>query len=371
MGIQLSLVALECFQLYRIKQAIAQKKTIPQYQRYINAFFETNFPTIFLILFSFVANDDAETALLILSSPGTYLYFIFIILSTLRLDPRLCLFTGFVAASGFSFLVWLYTPGASEPQTLLTVPEVHLIKTVLLLLAGFVAGFVALQLRQRMHSTYQSLQERNNIKNLFGQQVSHAVVEALLATPDDIVSRKQTVTVMFLDIRNYTPFAESRSPEEIVNFLNALFSLTTDSVIKYNGIINQFLGDGFMATFGAPLSQGNDAQHAIDASLEILEKLESAIGTGELPQTRLGIGLHSGEVITGNIGPEARRQYSITGNTVILAARIEQLTKQEQAQVLISEDVYQRLDSTPSDIQDIGEVELKGRSYPTRIYKLA
>src|SRR4030095_16314608 len=119
-----------------------------------------------------------------------------------------------------------------------------------------------------------------------------------------------------------------------------IFSIAINAVSKHDGIINQFLGDGFMSTFGAPVSSGNDCKNAVDSALEILDITQNACNNGLIPPTRLGIGIHYGEAITGNIGTELRKQYSIVGNVVIQASRIEQLNKTFKSQLLVSREVF-------------------------------
>ena len=142
-------------------------------------------------------------------------------------------------------------------------------------------------------------------------------------------------------------------------------------VNAHHGIINQFLGDGFMATFGAPVSYGNNSQHAMDAALKIIDKIKVENEKGLNPQTRIGIGLHSGEAVTGNIGTSLRKQYSITGNVVILASRIEQLNKKYHSQLIISEEVYSQAKNLSDNFVSLGAVNVKGREEPISLYKLA
>ena len=175
---------------------------------------------------------------------------------------------------------------------------------------------------------------------------------------------------MFLDIRNFTPFVENKEPEEVVNYLNSLFGFMIDIIQSHHGVINQFLGDGFMVTFGAPLSVENSSEHAVRAAQEIINKLASEIEQGIIPDTRLGIGIHFGEAVTGNIGSSARKQYSITGNVVIIASRIEQLNRKFKSQLLISNEVYIRLDANIKDkYSTLGPVDVKGREKPVLIYQ--
>ena len=175
---------------------------------------------------------------------------------------------------------------------------------------------------------------------------------------------------MFLDIRQFTPFVESRQPEEVVAYLNTLFGFMIDIVQAHHGVINQFLGDGFMATFGAPVSIGNSSQHATEASQEIISKLNSEVSLGNIPKTKIGIGLHFGEAVTGNIGSSLRKQYSITGKVVIMASRIEQLNKKYKTSLLISDEVYKKLnDSTQKTFLTLGPTKIKGSVKLVSLYK--
>ena len=209
------------------------------------------------------------------------------------------------------------------------------------------------------------------IKTLLKQQVSGAVAQELLSDePESNISQK-FVCVMFLDIRGFTPFAENRSPEDIIKYQNDVFGFMIEIIEKNHGIINQFLGDGFMATFGAPVTSGNDCKNAYKAAIQIVKKLEDLNSSNKIPTTKVGIGLHAGPVVAGNVGTEERKQYSITGNTVILASRIEQLNKQFNTQLIISEDVYLHLDETNKLESNYEEVVVKGRREPIRVLKVA
>jgi len=214
----------------------------------------------------------------------------------------------------------------------------------------------------------QSAQER--IKQLLQQQLSGAVADQLiLADSDESVDRK-FVCVMFLDIRNFTVFTEQMSPEDIIGFQNEIFSFMIDEVIQKGGIVNQILGDGFMATFGAPVSNGNDTLNAYNVSKNIIRKLREKCQSGEIPLTRVGIGLHAGYVVAGNVGTDRRRQYSITGNTVITAARLEQLNKDFGSTIVLSREVYEQLPSNLQEPVEFKSVVVKGRSAPLEVAAL-
>jgi adenylate cyclase len=215
-----------------------------------------------------------------------------------------------------------------------------------------------------------SLEDKNQIIRVFGQHVSPVVVNRILDQKKDLVSEIRYVCIMFLDIRGFTKFSESKKPEEVVYYLNSLFSFMIDIVNHNHGIINKFLGDGFMAVFGAPLSNGNDCQDAVTAALEIIERIEREIADGNIPPTRIGIGLHSGNAVTGTVGSILRQEYTVIGDVVNLACRIEQLNKQFTSQVLISEAVWDAVGRNIKNVSEIGKVQVKGRQTPVQIYQL-
>jgi class 3 adenylate cyclase len=200
------------------------------------------------------------------------------------------------------------------------------------------------------------------IKSLLNQQLSGAVADELLASKDEQEVERRFVCIMFLDIRDFTPFAEKRKPEEIIKYQNQVFGFMIDTVNKHNGIINQIMGDGFMATFGAPVSTDNDCKQAYLAANEIIMSVKEKSKNKEIPPTRVGIGLHAGYVVAGNVGTPERKQYSITGNTVILAARLEQLNKEFGTSLVMSREVYDQLPDELKEPVDFKKVKVKGRS---------
>ena len=209
------------------------------------------------------------------------------------------------------------------------------------------------------------------IVRLLQQQVSGDIAQELIMNNSDKLGEKRFVCIMFLDIRDFTPMAEKLTPEELIAYQNKLFGFMIDIVQTHQGNINQLLGDGFMATFGAPISHGNDCQNAFLAANEILEQVREKSQKGQIRKTRVGIGLHAGFVVTGNVGNDARKQYSVTGNPVIIAARVEQLNKTYKTQLIITEEVYEKLETPLTSEESFLEVPVKGRTNPVRILKIA
>ena len=356
---------------------LRRERAVPVALRYLNAFVETSVPSILILLVSRELNP-----VYVLQSPLGLLYAIFIVLATLRLDFRLCVFTGLVAAAEYVALSFAYIGAGggvvgggaiAAAGTPFEAPPFYLAKGAMLLLAGLAAGFVADQLERRVTNAYRTLQERQRIVNAFGQQVSPAIVEHLLKAGPEIASARSFVCVMFMDIRNFTPLVERKSPEEIVALQNLVFAEAIDVVNRNHGIINQFLGDGFMATFGAPLASGRDCDNALAAARELVAGIRGLSEVGRIPPIAIGIGLHAGEAVSGNVGSALRKQYSITGNVVILASRIEQLNKHYGSQILVSGEVLAAADAgeRARSHESLGPVRVKGREAPIEIYRLA
>lgn len=248
---------------------IKKKLQPPTFVRYANATLETSLPSIIIIYIAFISNPSTA-----MYSPPTYGYFIFILISTLRLDFKLSFYTGFISALEYTIIVFYYHGNG----TLIDSPEYSLqnilVKSVFYILGGIFAGLVSTQIKESVLKSVSLLQEKNEITQLFGRHVSPSVVNKLLETNMQLDSETRFVCVMFLDIRNFTKFSESRTPAEVVDYLNLLFSFMIEIVNRNNGIINKFLGDGFMAVYGAPIGDGKECENAIKTVQEILEEVK-------------------------------------------------------------------------------------------------
>jgi adenylate cyclase len=344
--------------------AIRTHRHLPEPPRYGNAFIETSIPTVMMLLFA-----DAIGPEVALNSPMPLAYFIFISLSTLRLSAPLSIFTGCVAGFEYAALGRYYLGVPAAAATYVTSAAPIYAKAVILIAVGAVCGFVGDQIRRRLVASLELVTERNKVIGMFGQYVSPAVVDRLLTQPVKDEGEVRHVTVMFLDIRGFTTFAERKTPTEVVAYLNTLFAMMIRLVNANNGIINKFLGDGFMACFGAPLSDGRDTENAVRAAIDIAREVERMSADGSIAPTRIGIGLHSGDAVTGNVGSEERREYTIIGDTVNLASRVEQLTKQYGVVVLVTDSVWQVV-KNDYEARALDAVAVRGREAPVAIYAL-
>jgi adenylate cyclase len=340
-------------------------RPIPTALRYLNAFVETSAPSLLII-----AIAGQTRPIYVLQSAAVLLYGVFIVLSTLRLDARLSVFTGFVAAAEYLALSVTLPGDSPDAGAPFAAPPFYLAKSAMLLLCGLAAGFVARQVRRRVGNAWRAQQERHRLVEAFGQQVSPAIVEELMRQGGALASRRARVCVLFMDIRGFTPLVEHKAPEEIVAIQNAVFGEAARIVNRHRGIINQFLGDGFMASFGAPLATGNECADALAAAHELVAAVRSLGEAGRIPPVTVGVGLHAGEAVTGNIGSAQRQQYSVTGNVVILASRIEQLNKDYGSQILVSREVLEHAGAL-AGAEPLGPLRVKGREQPIEVFRLA
>ncbi len=350
-------------------RAIARGTSIPLAIRLLWVFVELLVPTAILLVLCLVAHP-AEA----LVAPPFMVYAALIALSVLSLDLRVCLAAGIFAAAQYLTLYWVFVyNGPPHSAFVLTAPMAAMARAFVMVLVGGLTGIAARELRRRCLDSLQALEEKRQVLDVFGQHVSPRVVDKLLQQHSTALSSEtRNVCVMFLDIRNFTTFAEGRTPGQVVDFLNHLFSFMIEEVDRHDGIINKFLGDGFMAVFGAPLSDGKDCRNAVAASRAIVQRLHGEVAAGRLPVTRIGIGLHTGEAVTGQVGSVTRKEYTVIGDVVNLASRIESLSKAHDAQILVSDAVRDAAGhDLLADATDLGEVAVKGRAQPVRVYRVA
>jgi len=347
-----------------LRWRMAKDKDFPRPARFANALIETSLPGVIIAVLALHMDPQ-----LVFGFWPPLLYFIFILLSTLRLDFWLSLWTGAVAAVQQMILVlWLLpiTPWGNVPDETLIY---NLSRSIVLLMAGVVAGVVAGSLRRQFDHSVAAAAARDRVTNLFGQHVSPAVVDRLLAASSEPPSEMRTVCVLFLDIRGFTAMTRTRTAGETVALLNDFFAEMIEVVDRNNGIINKFLGDGFLALFGAPLDDPSAARNALAAAHGMLEAVDAWNIARPRQALRVGIGIHIGEAVTGTVGSPRRKEYTAIGDTVNLAARLEQLTKETGSRLLVSDSVYAGVDTDGAI--DLGSMAIRGYDETVRVWRLA
>jgi adenylate cyclase len=225
------------------------------------------------------------------------------------------------------------------------------------------------QLRRGFIASIRAASARDRITNLFGQHVSPQVVERLMSEGASTGSDIRRVAVMFVDFRSFTAAARSRAPQDVVDRLDGAFAVLVEILDRHGGIVNKFLGDGFLALFGAPFEAEEAPRRAVAAAREMLRAME-AINKGSSWPLRIGIGIHFGEVVAGNIGSPRRKEYTVIGDTVNFAARLEALNKDFNSQLLISNSVRDAIGHECSDAVPLGEVTVRGYDQPMAVWQL-
>ncbi len=214
--------------------------------------------------------------------------------------------------------------------------------------------------------------ERRRFKAAFSRYVSKEVAAQVLADASGLRGERREVSVLFSDLRGFTTMSETMPPEQVAAILNEYFDAMTAAIFKHRGMINDFVGDAVMAIFGAPLTDREHALHAVQAGLAMSEALEALNVTWKvhgLPQLRMGIGIHSGEVFAGNVGGRSRVKYTLIGDAVNVASRVEGLNKELATSMLITE-ATRRILGDRVVARDCGPREVKGRAELVHVHEL-
>ncbi|HLK37203.1 MAG TPA: adenylate/guanylate cyclase domain-containing protein [Polyangiaceae bacterium] len=216
------------------------------------------------------------------------------------------------------------------------------------------------------------LKERDKLRTTFGKYMTAQVMEHLLAGKVALGGESLRVTILFTDIRSFTTISEKMDPQQLVGLLNEYFSEMVGIVMQEDGVVDKYIGDAIMAVFGAPVPKAGDAANAVRAAVRMrraLQTLNEGLSLRGLPTLRTGIGIHTGEVVAGNIGSEKRMEYTVIGDAVNLASRLETSTKDLGVNVLISEDTYE-LTKDVVETRPVREITVKGRKQPVLTYEV-
>jgi adenylate cyclase len=367
-----ALTALSAFIAYELFAAglvtifLRRGRNYPVFARYANALVETSFPTVLLFLLAGYLSAPA----MVFGTWPALLYFLFIILSTLRLDFALSAFTGAVAAVELFALASLVLHLGWRTEDPNFSIGYHLTRSAVLLAAGLLAGSVGATIKSHFRRALAAASARDEVTNLFGQHVSPRVVEQLLAIGAAELSEMRRVCVMFVDIRSFTAAARSRTPAEVVERLDAVFEILVDAVDRHNGIVNKFLGDGLLAIFGAPIDDPLEAANAVETAREMLSAIDASNIDNPWP-IRLGIGIHIGQAVAGTVGSPRRKEYTVIGDTVNLASRLESLNKEVGSQLIVSDTVREAAGDAVGEALPLGPLPVRGYEEPITVWRLA
>jgi adenylate cyclase len=227
-------------------------------------------------------------------------------------------------------------------------------------------------LTQSFNDMATSLREKDAIKRAFTRYVAREVVMEILKDPDKIVltGERRDVTVLFCDVRGFTSISERLSPEEVVALLNAFYTLMIDTTFKHDGTLDKFLGDGVMAVFGAPIFHPDHPVRALRTALAMqagIRELSARRVAEGRPALKIGIGVNAGSAVAGNVGTEARMEYTVIGDSVNLASRLESYAK--PGQILVTAAMY-ALVKDAIEGRALGRIKVRGKEEELEVYEV-
>jgi adenylate cyclase len=231
---------------------------------------------------------------------------------------------------------------------------------------------VAGRLAGALNEMAAGLEERDHVKEVFGRYIATQVSDKILSGQVNLGGESRHVTILFSDIRNFTTMAEQLTPAQVVSFLNEYFSEMVDAVFEQNGMLDKFLGDGLMAVFGAFGDASDHPRRAVLAALRmkaLLAKINGERAMAGKPPIAIGIGIHSDEVIVGNIGSRKRLEYTVVGDGVNVSSRLQTLNKEFGTTILISETTFRTLHDE-FECRLMPEASLRGKTKELRFYEV-
>lgn len=245
-----------------------------------------------------------------------------------------------------------------------------LVTTVVFPMIEIVGSFMTLT----FYKYFTEERKKRELKGTFEKYVSPAIVAEVLKDPENIElgGKKMHLTVMFSDVRGFTTISEKLDPRELTNLLNSYLTPMTDLVFKNKGTLDKYMGDAIMAFWGAPIHFADHAKHACRCALQMLGKLrelQTEYRAKGLPEIDIGIGLNTGDMSVGNMGSETVRSYTVMGDAVNLASRLEGINKEYGTRIIISEFTYEAVKDSFT-AREVDWVRVKGKAQPVRIYEL-
>ena len=213
---------------------------------------------------------------------------------------------------------------------------------------------------------------RRQIRSAFGQYVSAEVLDRVLREGSDLGGETRTITVMMSDVRGFTSLSERLAPMKVSEVMNEYFTAMVDVIMSHRGLVNDFIGDGILAIFGAPVEDPDHAWHAVETALGMqaaLRRLNEKWAAGGRAQLAMGVAINTGEAFVGNMGSARKKKYSVLGDTVNTVARIESLNRDLGTEILISAGTLAMVKDRV-EVRDRGEVKVKGKTQPVAIVEL-
>ncbi len=222
-----------------------------------------------------------------------------------------------------------------------------------------------------LRSRLRLYEEKHLLRDTISRYVSPEMCEEILRNPAllQLGGRRQEVTVLFADIKGFTAMSANLPPEEVVEVLNTFFTEMVDLVFEYQGTLDKYVGDALMAVFGVPVPLPDAATRAVQCAASMQRRLAELQAEGRTPIQGMRVGINTGEAIVGNIGSDKRMDFTVIGDAVNVAARLQELAKELEADTLVSEATYRQVEGQ-FQFEELTPVVLRGRQEPTPIYRL-
>jgi len=331
---------------------------------------ETNIPQIMIFRFSIFP-----------------FYFILLGVAAFSFSPGLLLWTGIAGAAGWlGAFTWVRTsmdrvrewtdiPVNPTPTQFLEIildPDFagwgsRLQEAVVFFIVAILLAIVMRRARQTVRRQLAAERETSMISQMFGRFVPEAVASSMIKDEGTLDPVEREATVMFTDVAGFTSMTETKGPRAIVETFNAFFDAASEIIARHNGVVTQFLGDAILATFNVPIEDDEHAQRALDAARDLMNLVKTETFAGERLNIRIGVS--SGPVIAGNVGGGGRQSYTVYGDPVNLAARLENLNKDYGTSLLMSQSTADQVGQ--ETLQRIGETAVRGLSEPVGVYTVA
>ena len=292
---------------------------------------------------------------------------IMILLNIYRINPATCVYNLILLGVTFPLFQSAFSPTGNVfllgPHKL-NHPVFQFYSTIV------ITSILAIIISRRMRTVLVRSKRQDQLERFLPEMVAQQV----LSGDKDISAggSRHTVTILFADIRNFTTYSEENTPEDVIDFLNAYFNDMISVIFKYNGTLDKIIGDGMMAIFGAPFPSERDAENAVNTALDMQKKLRTFNEIREISgqkRIQIGIGIHTGEVILGNIGTYQRFDFTVIGDAVNTASRLEGLTKTHGEEIIISRTTR---DFLPDQFRTkaLGSDMVKGKKLPVEIFSV-
>lgn len=226
------------------------------------------------------------------------------------------------------------------------------------------------QLADRFNSMAKGLADRAKVRNLLGKVVSPAIAEELMSKELELGGEERRATILFSDIRNFTQLCEANSPKQIIQQLNTLFTRFSSTIDNHRGVVDKYIGDAMMALFGVPVADPKQAHHGVQAALSMarqIKPINKQLESEGFSPIGVGIGVNTGPVVAGNMGSQTRLNYTVVGDGVNLASRLEGLTKFYGVAILVSEST--RVECDEILFREIDSVRVKGKNEGIKIFE--